>query len=126
MLNCFCANKTAYHKGQIFPFMLAVVAVLVIMFMITFNLGQIGFFKTDTSNAADAGALAGSSVISGALLGLGLGNDAMAAEAYVTIGAAILLLSAFTLSPWRLRFWCCIFPGACWPLFSNGASRSRP
>jgi hypothetical protein len=92
MLNYLCANKTAYRKGQIFPFMLAIVAVLLIMFLITFNLGQMAFFKTDTSNAADAGALAGSSVISGALLGLGLQNDAMAAEAYVTMVAAILFI----------------------------------
>jgi hypothetical protein len=45
--------------------------------MITVNLGQIGVFKTDVSNAADAGALAAASILSAYLLGIGLLSDQM-------------------------------------------------
>jgi len=99
MLNIICSNKTAYHKGQIFPFMLAVLAILIIMLLMTVNLGQLSMFKTDTANSADAGALAGSSTVSGALLGLGLTNDAMAGEAYISILAAIVFFVCFN---WHL------------------------
>jgi len=89
MFNYISAHKNAYHKGQLFPFMLAVVVVLLIMLIITINLGQLSVFKTDTSNAADGGALAGASSISSSLLGLGNANDMMAGEAYVCLCMAI-------------------------------------
>ncbi len=76
-----------YQKGQVFPFLIAVIVVFVAIALVTLNLGQIGIFKTDVSNAADAGALSGASVLSSTLLGLGLKSDMMsgrAAEAIVT------------------------------------------
>ena len=74
----FSQEKTQYEKGQIFPFMIALIVVVVIMALVTVNIGQVDSFKTDTSNAADAAALAGASVLSGALLGFGLKSDMMA------------------------------------------------
>ena len=74
----FSQEKTRYEKGQIFPFMIALIVVVVIMALVTVNIGQVDSFKTDTSNAADAAALAGASVLSGALLGFGLKSDMMA------------------------------------------------
>ncbi len=73
----FSKYKAKYHqeKGQVFPFLIAVAVAIIIMIMITVNLGQVGVYKTETSNAADAGALAGASVISGTLLGLGMRSD---------------------------------------------------
>jgi uncharacterized protein YqgC (DUF456 family) len=81
MLEFFSRNKANYNQAQIFPFLIAVICVLIILAMITVNLGQLGVFKTDTSNAADAGALAGASVLSSTLLGLGLKSDAMCGRA---------------------------------------------
>jgi hypothetical protein len=69
--------KRFRNKGQVFPFLLAALAVVIIIAMITVNLGQIGIFKTDVSNAADAGALAAASTLSGYLLGIGLLSDQM-------------------------------------------------
>ena len=88
----FSAKKIHYEKGQIFPFLIAVLVVVIVMVMITVNLGQIGVFKTDVSNAADAGALAGASSLSGALLGFGMTSDNMAGFGITTTAAVILLL----------------------------------
>lgn len=86
-------NRTNYERGQIFPFLLAIIAVIIIMAMITVNLGQMGVFRTDTSNATDAGALSGASVLSGALLGLGLKSDMMCGEMIVALAGVILYAS---------------------------------
>jgi hypothetical protein len=80
----FSEDKTRYEKGQIFVFLIAVIAILLIIAMITVNLGQLSLFKTDVSNAADAGALAGASILSSTLLGFGLASDTMAGTALVT------------------------------------------
>ncbi|MBI4707607.1 MAG: Tad domain-containing protein [Candidatus Omnitrophica bacterium] len=77
----FSQNKNHYEKGQVFPFLVAVIAVFLVMAMITLNLGQLGIFKTEVSNAADAGALSGASVLSSTLLGLGLKSDMMSGRA---------------------------------------------
>ncbi|MFA5157459.1 MAG: pilus assembly protein TadG-related protein [Candidatus Omnitrophota bacterium] len=77
-------NKARYEKGQIFPFLIAVLVVILIAIMITVNLGQVGMLKVDTSNAADAGALAAASTLSGYLLGFGLKSDFMEAHMITT------------------------------------------
>jgi len=89
----FSKYKANYHqeKGQVFPFLIAVAVVIIIMIMITVNLGQVGVIKTENSNAADAGALAGTSVLSGTLLGLGLKSDYM-------FGYAVIMITAITLA----------------------------
>lgn len=68
-------NKANYGKGQIFPFLLLIILVVVIMAMITVNLGQIGIMKTDVSNAADAAALAGASILSATLLNFSMKGE---------------------------------------------------
>jgi len=55
----FQQNKLRYEKGQLTPIFIVVIVILIIMAMLTVNLGKLGLIKTDTSNAADAGALAG-------------------------------------------------------------------
>lgn len=81
----FAENKANYSKGQIFPFVIAALAILITMAMITANLGRVAIFKTDVSNAADAGALAGVSGLSAWLLGLGLTSDTWCGTAVVTV-----------------------------------------
>jgi hypothetical protein len=87
----FSQDKTNYQKGQIFPFLIMILVVVIILVMITVNLGKIALFKTDVSNAADAGALAAASVLSGTLLGFGLTSDMMCGEMIVTIIFVIIL-----------------------------------
>jgi hypothetical protein len=90
----FSCDKTRYDKGQVFPYLIAVMAVVLIMILITINLGQLGSFKTEVSNAADAGALAGASVLSGGLLGFGLKSDAQFGEGFVVgiLGLVFIIL----------------------------------
>ena len=78
MFTLFSNNKTNYESGQVFPFLIAIICIVVIMAMVTINLGQLAIYRTDVSNAADAGALAGASVMSGQLLAYGLTSDYMA------------------------------------------------
>ncbi len=80
----FAVNRANYRKGQIFPFLIAALAILIIMGMITANIGKLSIFKTDVSNAADAGALAGASVLSGWLLSAGMISDTWCGTAVVT------------------------------------------
>ncbi|MCD6539799.1 MAG: hypothetical protein J7K37_03765 [Candidatus Omnitrophica bacterium] len=73
----FSKEKINYFKGQIAPFLIALIAIVVLLIMITVNIGKISMFKTDTSNAADAGALAGATVYGQGLMNLGFHSDMM-------------------------------------------------
>ncbi|MFC1704658.1 pilus assembly protein TadG-related protein [Candidatus Omnitrophota bacterium] len=92
MFSSFSRYKTRYDSGQIFPFLIALICVAIIMVMITINVGQLAVFRTDISNAADAGALAGASVMSGHLLSMGLKNDAMCGENLIKTAAIVLAM----------------------------------
>lgn len=63
MFTWFNQNKFNYNKGQLTPIFIVVLVVLIIMALITVNLGKVAFIKTDSANAVDAGALAGGSVM---------------------------------------------------------------
>ena len=94
MLNNFNYHKANYREGQIAPFLIAILCVLIILIMITANLGQLAIYKTDTSNAADAAGLAATSTLAGTLLGIGLKSDMMAGrgfESYIVISLYVLL-----------------------------------
>ncbi|MFA5286838.1 MAG: pilus assembly protein TadG-related protein [Candidatus Omnitrophota bacterium] len=96
----FAENRANYKKGQIFPFLIAIIVVIVIMAMITANLGKLAIFKTDVSNAADAGSLGGASVLSSFLLQIGLESDTWCANGIVLMArmASIFILGKdFTL-----------------------------
>jgi len=73
----FSKEKINYYKGQVAPFLIALIAIVVMFIMITVNIGKIGMFKTDTSNAADAAALAGATVYGQGLMNLGFHSDRM-------------------------------------------------
>lgn len=88
----FSTQKTRYESGQIFPFLIAIITVVIIMVMITVNLGQLALYRTDVSNAADAGALAGASVMSGQLLSYGLTSDLMCGENLIKCAAMVLAI----------------------------------
>ncbi len=61
MFNLFHLNKLHYEKGQLMPFFIAALAILIIMSLITVNLSKMALMKTDSSNTADAGSLAAGS-----------------------------------------------------------------
>jgi len=75
MKNIFCRRE-----GQIAPFMIAIIVVLIMALMVTVNIGKVGITKTHTANAADAGALAGSTMHANTLNSLADTNTAMIAE----------------------------------------------
>jgi hypothetical protein len=78
---------------------------MVILVMITVNLGQLSIYKTDVDNAADAGALAGASLLTGTLLGLGLQSESMFGYALIMIMWIIIL---FCFEQWEEGIACCI------------------
>ena len=72
------------REGQIAPFLIAVIVVLIIALMVTVNIGKVGITKTNTANASDAGALAGSTTHANTLNALADTNTAMIAEYLAT------------------------------------------
>lgn len=80
-MNYFRKNK---KKGQISPFLIAVIVILLIALMVTVNLGKVSLTKTNTANAADAGALAGASTMANGLNAIGDISDMMFADFLTT------------------------------------------
>lgn len=74
MFNYFHKNKLQYQKGQLAPFFIVLLVVLIIMAMVTVNLSKIAFIKTESSNAVDAGALAAGSVMANLFNAIGQAN----------------------------------------------------
>ncbi len=77
--------------GQVAPFLIVILVVLLMATMVTVNIGKIGLTKTRTSNAADAGALAGASIMANGLNAIGdisaqMLADSLAAEAVIASG----------------------------------------
>lgn len=106
MFNLFSRYKANYKiKGQVFPFLIALICVVIILIMITVNIGQIGIFKTDVSNAADAGALAGASALSATLLSLGLKSDMIFGQNLIILVFVIVLLTTGVLCPLAIMLW---------------------
>ncbi|MDD4907720.1 MAG: pilus assembly protein TadG-related protein [Candidatus Omnitrophica bacterium] len=68
------------NDGQIAPFMIAIIVVLIMAIMVTVNIGKVGLTKTHTANAADAGALACSTMHANTLNTLADINTIMIAE----------------------------------------------
>jgi hypothetical protein len=63
MFTFFHRNKYSYTKGQVTPYFIIILVVLIMLAMVTVNLGKVGLIKTDSANSADAGALASGSVM---------------------------------------------------------------
>lgn len=63
MLVRFAENKCQYRKGQLIPFFIAIIAILIVASLIIVNIGKTSLTKTDTANACDAGALAGATAM---------------------------------------------------------------
>lgn len=112
---CFRKNK---KKGQIAPFLIAVIVILLIALMVTVNLGKISLTKTSTANSADAGALAGASTMANGLnaikdISAGMFADFIATQAalamcpkcwkaWVTYGAHVASQWALYAYAWKV------------------------
>lgn len=81
MLIYFHKNKCNYEKGQLAPFFIVVMVILVILALVTVNISKIGFIRTESANAVDAGALAAGSVMANLFNAIGEANRIME-EAY--------------------------------------------
>lgn len=78
MFTCFHANKFFHNKkGQLVPFFIVVLVVLIIMAFVTVNLSKVALFKTESANAADAAGLAAGSVMANVFNGIAKENGAM-------------------------------------------------
>lgn len=77
--------KSNKEKGQIAPFLIAVIVILLTAMMVTVNLGKISMTKTHTSNAADAGALAGASTMANGLNAIADISDQMLADYLIAV-----------------------------------------
>lgn len=84
---CFRKNN---KKGQVAPFMIAVIVILITAIMAAVNLGKISSTKTTTANAADAGALAGASTMANGLNSL---KDMSTDTFMATFSAEAILMS---------------------------------
>ena len=77
MLTYFHKNKLNYKKGQLAPFFILILVVLIVMAMVTVNLSKVAFIKTDSSNAVDSGALAAGSVMANVFNAVASANSQM-------------------------------------------------
>lgn len=105
MLTYFHKNKLRYEKGQLAPFFILILVVLLVMAMVTVNLSKVAFIKTDSSNAVDSGALAAGSVVANVFNAVASANSQMEAlywEFYwftvtpLFIAALVYLTAAYT------------------------------
>ena len=107
----FNENKCAYHKGQLAPFFIVFIIVLLIAALVTVNIGKVGLIKTYSSNAADAGALAGGSVMSTVFNTQAVMNSEMivAYETfYASMAASMAIITiAMYLAATACAGWCC-------------------
>ena len=98
-------NIFFHREGQIAPFMIAIIVVLIMALMVTANIGKIALTKTHTANAADAGTLAGSTTHANTLNNLADTNTAMIAE-YLSTEALFLVTSLLEIeAPRFLAYW---------------------
>jgi hypothetical protein len=83
-------------KGQVAPFLISIIVILLIATMALVNIGKVGTYRVNTSNAADAGAVAGVSMIASTQNAIA---DANAGDGLFNIGMlqGISLMDAYTM-----------------------------
>ncbi|MBP7215886.1 MAG: hypothetical protein KBA46_01230 [Candidatus Omnitrophica bacterium] len=96
MFTYFHLKKLRYEKGQMIPVFVVVLVAIIIMAMVTVNLSKVALMRTDVSNAADAGAIAGGSMMAGVFNQQAVMNAQMKADfwmgyASITTSLAVAL-----------------------------------
>jgi len=84
-------KKEVDLKGQIAPFLLVVLVILLVAAITTINIGRVAIDKTYTGNAADAGALGAASGMAGIMNGLCDANQQLL-DTYVSYHTAYLVI----------------------------------
>ncbi len=92
-------NKLKYNDGQLAPFLIVILVILIIAAIVTINLGKVALIRTDTTNAADAGALAAGSGMARVFNAVASANAVME-KAYWTFYTAISV--SYVLAFWQL------------------------
>ncbi len=73
----FNQNKLAYHKGQLAPFFIVFIILVIIAALVTVNIGKVAKTKIYSGNAADAGVLAAASTMASAFNYIAVANSQM-------------------------------------------------
>lgn len=74
MFSYFHNHKLKYRKGQVAPFFIVIMVVIMIMALVTINIAKVALTKTESANAADAGALAAGSIMANVFNSIALRN----------------------------------------------------
>jgi hypothetical protein len=101
MLIYFHRNKANYKKGQIAPFFILILVIIITMALVTLNLSKVAFIKTDTSNAVDSGGLAAGSVMANVFNTVAVSNSQMIAhywQFYASVSIAFGIALTFLAS----------------------------
>lgn len=93
-------KKEGGLKGQVAPFLLVIVVILLVAAITTINIGRVAIDKTYTGNAADAGALGAASGMAGIMNGLCASNQALL-DTYVSYHTAYLVILNRAESNWE-------------------------
>lgn len=101
MLIYFHKKKANYKKGQVAPFFILILVIIIMMALVTLNLSKVSLIKTDTSNAVDSGGLAASSAMANVFNAAAVSNSQMLTHyqgfyASVSVSFGIALASLAT------------------------------
>jgi len=108
----FNENKLAFHKGQLTPFFIVFIILLLIAALVSVNIGKVGLIKTYSSNAADAGALAGGSVMATVFNTQAVMNSEMIV-AYETFYAKMAVAMGIAIAAMWIAAAACASTGCC-------------
>jgi len=86
----FNENKCAYHKGQLAPFFIVFIIVIIIAALVTINIGKVAKDKTYSANSVDAGVLAAASTMASAFNYIAVANSNMEVNYQYFIGLATI------------------------------------
>ncbi len=95
----FNENKCAYHKGQLVPFFIVFIILIVIAALVTVNIGKVAKTKIYSANAADAGVLAAASTMASAFNYLAVANSQMRVNYQYFFGLASI---SFAWGYWKI------------------------
>lgn len=97
MLRYFYKNKLKYNEGQLAPFFIAILAILIILALISINLGKVASIRTESTNAADSGALSAGTMMAVVFNQLASANAEME-KAYWTFVTSVSVSLALALA----------------------------
>jgi len=109
----FNQHKANYRKGQLAPFFIAFIILLLVAALVAINIGKIGLFKTYTSNAADAGSLAAGSVMASVFNGQAVMNSEMIVATHNFLASMGVTTAIIIVNMWAATA-ACAGNGCCW------------